>query len=308
MLPSSGHSWSGPGLLEAQYEHIGRPDPFPPGTSTVGEVAAPKAQLSKPNVWWDKGKLKLKDLCRKFSKQQANINFQKQKELEKALHELMNEPKSGDTLQQIGKIQQQLGMIHSKWVLGAKIRSKERFYHDDEKPTKYFFNLENHRQSQKSISELVDEQGVRHNTHKDVMKHIADFYEDLYTFEPMNAKAQETLLNTINRYLPEEVSAGLKGPLTLDECYRAMAGMERRKSPGSDGLPVEFYLLFWEIIGEDLVEVLNHSYEVSVLPSSMRQAMITLAYKKGDKDRLGNWRPISLLNVDYKIGSKSLAN
>ena len=114
----------------------------------------------------------------------------------------------------------------------------------------YFFNLENHRQSQKSISELVDEQGVRHSTHKEVMKHIADFYEDLYTFEPMNAKAQETLLNTINRYLPEEVSAGLEGPLTLDECYWTMAGIERRKSPGSDGIPVEFYLLFWEITGQ----------------------------------------------------------
>ena len=134
-------------------------------------------------------------------------------------------------------------MIHNKWAIGAKIRSKEKLYHDDEKPTKYFFNLENHRQSQKSTSELVDEQGVRHSTHKDVMKHIAGFYEDLYTFEPMNAKAQETLLNTIHRHLREEVRAGLEGPLTLDECYRVMAGMERSKSPGLDSLPVEFYLL-----------------------------------------------------------------
>ena len=170
--------------------------PISPSASTVGEVG--EGQHRKPNfpnlnVWWDKGKLKLKDLCRKFSKQQANINSEKQREFEKALHELMNEPKSGDTLQQIGKIQQELGMIHNKWVLGAKIRSKEKFYHDDKKPTKYFLNLENHRQSQKSISGLVDEQGVRHSTHKDVMKHIADFYEDLYTFEPTNAKAQETL-------------------------------------------------------------------------------------------------------------------
>ena len=70
------------------------------------------------------------DLCRKFSKQQANINFEKQKELKKELHELMNKPKSGDISQQIGKIQQELGIIHNKWVLGAKIRS--------EKSTKYF--------------------------------------------------------------------------------------------------------------------------------------------------------------------------
>ena len=60
--------------------------------------------------------------------------------------------------------------------------------------------------------------------------------------------------------------------------------------------------------GNDLVEALNHSYEVSTLPNSMRQVMITLAHKKGDRDHLGNWRPISLLNMDSKIGSKMLAN
>ena len=195
----------------------------------------------------------------KFSRKQANINFQKQKELEKELHELMNKPKSADISQQIGKVQQELGNIHNQWVQGAKIRSKERFYNDDEKPTKYFFNLETHRQSQKEISKLVDEQGVIHTTHKDVMKYIADFYEDLYTVEPTNAQAQETLLDTIQRRLPEEVRAGLEGPLTLDECYKAMSGMEMRKSLGSDGPPVEFYLLFWEIVGNDLVDVLNHS-------------------------------------------------
>ena len=140
------------------------------------------------------------------------------------------------------------------------------------------------------------------------MNHIANFYEDLYTSEPTNATAQETLLNTICRHLPEEVRAGLEGPLTLEECYNAMSTMERRKSPWSDGLPVEFYLLFWEIIGSDLVDVLSNSYELSTLPMSMRQAMITLAYEKRDKTLLGNWRPISLLNVDYKIGSKSLTN
>ena len=298
----------GPGYWKLNTSVLAKPTFFPQVHKLWEKWQQRKSDFPNLNVWWDKGKLKLKDLCQKFSKQQANMNLQNQKLLEKELKELLNKPKSGDISQKIGKIQEELGAIHNKLVTGAKIRSKEKFYHDDEKPTKYFFNLENNRQNQKRINELIDERGVRHTKPEDVMKHIADFYEDLYTFKPTETKAQETLLNTISRRLPEEVRVGLEGPLTVEECYQAMSNMECRKSLGSDGLPVEFYLLFWEIIGEDFVEVLNHSYEVSTLPLSMRQAMITLAHKKGDKDRLSNWRSISLLNVDYKIGSKSLAN
>ena len=46
-----------------------------------------------------------------------------------------------------------------------------------------------------------------------------------------------------------------------------------------------------------------------MLTTSQRQAVITLAEKKGkDKRYIKNWRPISLLNVDAKIISKVMAN
>ena len=51
-----------------------------------------------------------------------------------------------------------------------------------------------------------------------------------------------------------------EGFLTLEECHRALVGMARRKAPGSDGLPVEFYLKFWDVLGPDLVEILNSCY------------------------------------------------
>ena len=35
--------------------------------------------------------------------------------------------------------------------------------------------------------------------------------------------------------------------------------------------------------------------------------MLSLIYKKGDPDNLENWRPISLLNVDYKIATRVLS-
>ncbi len=84
--------------------------------------------------------------------------------------------------------------------------------------------------------------------------------------------------------------------------------MEGGKSPGIDGLPVEFFKEFWSELGEDLLSVLNESLTEGFLPLSCRRAVITLLPKKGNLQEIKNWRPVSLLCSDMKILSKVLAN
>ena len=84
--------------------------------------------------------------------------------------------------------------------------------------------------------------------------------------------------------------------------------MKLNKSPGNDGLSTEFYVLFWSVIGDIVVEALNESYTKGELSSSQKQAVITLIQKEGkDPLNITNYRPISLLNVDYKILTKVLS-
>ena len=83
--------------------------------------------------------------------------------------------------------------------------------------------------------------------------------------------------------------------------------MARGKAPGCDGLPMEFYLKFWDVLGNDLVLVLNSAYRLGSLSCSQRRGIITLTFKKGDRLDPKNWRPITLLNADYKIASRSVA-
>ena len=84
--------------------------------------------------------------------------------------------------------------------------------------------------------------------------------------------------------------------------------MKQNKAPGLDGLSVEFYKTFWDKIKYFLVDVFNKSYEDGILPYSQRTSILTLLYKMEDPLLLGNYRPISLLNVDFKILSSVLAH
>ena len=77
--------------------------------------------------------------------------------------------------------------------------------------------------------------------------------------------------------------------------------MAKGESPGSDGLPMEFRVAFWDLLGGDLVNVFNASLEAGLLPFSQREALIALIFKKGDRLDHNNWRPISLLNDDFKL-------
>ena len=72
-------------------------------------------------------------------------------------------------------------------------------------------------------------------------------------------------------------------------------------------VPVEFYWTFWDLIGSDLVAVFNESYVSGLLPSSLRKGLISLSFKKGDRLDRKNWRPISLLNMDYKLCARAIA-
>ena len=84
--------------------------------------------------------------------------------------------------------------------------------------------------------------------------------------------------------------------------------MQNNKTPGNDGLSKEFYVYFWNEIKEHFVNSWKVGVKKKILSVSQRQAIIKLMEKKDrDKRYIKNWRPISLLNFDYKIFSKALA-
>ena len=100
-----------------------------------------------------------------------------------------------------------------------------------------------------------------------------------------------------------------EGLLTEKEGLEAVKSMELGKSPGTDGLPTEFYKVFWKDISPILISSLNRSYQKGKLAITQRRGIISLIPKK-DKalNELKNWRPITLLNCDYKIASKAIAS
>ena len=100
-----------------------------------------------------------------------------------------------------------------------------------------------------------------------------------------------------------------EGLLTENECKEALFEMKNEKSPGSDGITVEFYKMFWDKLKIFFIQSINYSFENGSLTTLQKQGLISLIPKAGKElEILSNWRPISLLNTDYKIATKAISN
>lgn len=189
----------------------------------------------------------------------------------------------------------------------SKYRCKSRWYNEAEKNTKYFFNLERANYNAKTIHTLKREDGSTIKEAKDILKEEFIFYKKLYLDTNKKEQRFDYTNNTKNK-LTEIMSKELEEPITLSEMSKALQEMENDKTPGCDGLNAAFYKFFWGKLKWTLFKALTYALDIGFLHQSARRGIISLIPKK-EKDLLWltNWRPLTLLNLDYKILSKLLA-
>ena len=191
---------------------------------------------------------------------------------------------------------------------GAITRSRASWYEKGEKNNKYFLNLERNNKRKSTIRKVEFADGNVTTNPKKIMDELYSFYSDLYRETNQSEINQSCpFLDFIPRLSPE-MQQLCEGELSVAECYNILSTFQNNKTPGNDGLTIEFYRSFWPVLGEMLVKSLNYSYKHGELSSSQKEAVIVLIEKKNrDRRQIKNWRPISLINVDVKIGTKAIA-
>ena len=130
------------------------------------------------------------------------------------------------------------------------------------------------------------------------------YYQKLYTTQKRGMeKEMEDFLERLEiPFISQLEREELENPITLGELQVAVASMANQKSPGPDGLPVEMYKYYGDILLPQLIKTLNGAAVEGKLPASMLEATVIIIPKDG-KDPLDPvaYRPISLLCSDAKI-------
>ena len=253
--------------------------------------------------WWDLGKMKIKTLAQNFSIEKSIERKNRLQDLESEITNLENSM-ADPTRLAIAK--NELFGLKSKEIEGARVRSRLKWWEEGEQSTKYFHSLERRNGKQKAWDSILDENKQMVRGTNAIQDRQVRFYKDLFTSQNLN-NDNSFFLNNPTRQLSDLSKNELERDISHTDICRALKLMPNNKSPGEDGISIEFYKTYWNIIGHDLHEVFIKGLNNRELSYSQYLAAISLLYKKGPREDIKNWRPISLLNVDYKILSKVLS-
>lgn len=164
----------------------------------------------------------------------------------------------------------------------------------------------------RQIKRLINRLKIGETTTDDPKKIRQDFVE---YYRKLYKKGKERL-EDIEQYLKFHKIPGiteaqretLNAPITMIEIKNAIKNAKSGKLPGPDGIPAEVSKKLEEILSPPLNEVIKDTLIEGKTPAPWNEAYVILLPKKGsDLEITANYRPISLLNCDYKIYAGTLA-
>jgi hypothetical protein len=109
-----------------------------------------------------------------------------------------------------------------------------------------------------------------------------------------------------NSKLTNDEKLLLDNLFSVEELDQAVEDAKSTTAGGPDGIGNKCIKKIWPYIRVPLTNYANCCIEKEHLTDNFRTALIKLIPKKGDVSKIGNWRPISLLNCMYKVISKAI--
>ena len=171
-------------------------------------------------------------------------------------------------------------------------------YHDN--PKRFFNNIMRKFQNHKDMRILKnpDNKKCSSTDPKVKLKYARKFWQRVYTTTTARGTTCPDWLQVKRKTKFKDT---IMNKITLKELKDTIENMQNFKASGEDKVPVEIYKALPEEQLSKLLAIYNSNLNNCFIPKNWKRANIKLIYKEGDEQDLSNYRPISLINVQYKI-------
>ena len=133
-------------------------------------------------------------------------------------------------------------------------------------------------------------------------KKIAEKFNNFFiNIGPKLAQKIEAPTETFDSYLKKINKRQPEYPLTMNELKEAIFSLETNKCPGHDEISFNVLKNCFGSLSKPLLHVFRLSLEKAIFPNDLKIAKVMGAFKAGDENEFGNYRPISVLPRFSKI-------
>lgn len=231
-----------------------------------------------------------------------NVN----KEIERVRKKLANLLESNGDRRAIRQVTDDLNELLYReemlWLQWSRIS----WLKEGDRNTRFFHSKAIWRAKKNKITKLRDSGGTVHNTTKVMEKMATQYFREMYTADPNLDHSKTTQL--IKEKVSISMNENLCKDFTEEEISLAMFQIGPLKAPGPDGFPARFYQRNWGTLKGDIVGAVKKFFVYGIMPQGVNETAIVLIPKVSQPLELGDFRPISLCNVIYKVVSKCLVN
>lgn len=209
-------------------------------------------------------------------------------------------------LKDIKKIKAKLISLKRQELEGLKIKSKVKSVSDEESAALYHLMKHARNRRKTFMEEIKCEDGRIITMQKDIVNEIHRYFEDMYTAGHTNEDDCGELFSNFTSAITLDDNDTIVSELSKDDVLEIVRNSPTKKSAGPDGLPIEFYRRYWNLIGDKITVIVNEVLQGKTVPAEFKECNIVLIPKKRGCKQISNFRPISLLNSDYKIVTRAL--
>ena len=267
-----------------------------------------------PDILWDAAKAVLRGKIIMWSANHKKLQQKRIKDLTNGLENLekqhmeLNDPQ---LLEQIRTTKFELNELLDKQVEIKLKYVRQKYYENGPRAKKVLAWKLRKQQNERSIFKIRDpDTNIIAYTTEEIQKSFEKYYRKLYS-QPTAAEPPlvQNFLESLDLPMIGEVQNKL---LTMDitatEIDDAISRLKTNKMSGGDGFPAEWYKAFKGALTPTLKSCFNHVLKGGDTPVSWRQAIISVIPKTGkDKTTCSSYRPISVLNIDYRLFASIMA-
>jgi hypothetical protein len=185
-------------------------------------------------------------------------------------------------------------------------RSRVQWLAAGDKNTRFFHLRASQRRRKNKIKELIRGDGTLETREAVLGDMTSDFYKDLYKTE--GVQGIEKVLDTVPMKVTSLMNEMLDAPFDTSEVKAALFEMYPTKAPGPDRFPTHFFQRNWELCGVEVKKSVLRILSGVEDPAVVNKTFIVMIPKIASPRELGQFRPISICDVIYKIASKVAAN